>query len=176
MLLAIFLLGTLPLRAQAPSTGAQLSGTILDPNGAVVPGGHTMVPGRNDNTFHKVFISVDPDGKLDLIENGTVIYNDLPTPFRGFRGARYNFGGRTGNLNENNWIDDVCINGFSLGAITITRQPVDVTVPELARARQHEAWAGLRPGTPDGLPILGKTATPGYFIASGPILTSPSSG
>jgi glycine oxidase len=40
-------------------------------------------------------------------------------------------------------------------------------VPELARARQHEAWAGLRPGTPDGLPILGKTATPGYFIASG---------
>src|SRR4029077_12935290 len=40
-------------------------------------------------------------------------------------------------------------------------------VPGLARARQHEAWAGLRPGTPDGLPILGNTATPGYFIAGG---------
>src|SRR5437660_1667128 len=36
-LLTIFFLGTLAL-AQAPSTGAQLSGTILDPNGAVVPG------------------------------------------------------------------------------------------------------------------------------------------
>jgi glycine oxidase len=25
----------------------------------------------------------------------------------------------------------------------------------------------LRPGTPDGLPILGATATPGYFLATG---------
>src|SRR5437016_6143859 len=38
LLLTIFFSGTLPLLAQAPSTGAQLSGTILDPNGAVVPG------------------------------------------------------------------------------------------------------------------------------------------
>jgi glycine oxidase len=41
------------------------------------------------------------------------------------------------------------------------------TVPELARARQHEAWAGLRPGTPDELPIVGETSTPGYFLATG---------
>ena len=40
-------------------------------------------------------------------------------------------------------------------------------VPKLADARILEAWAGLRPGTPDGLPILGATATPGYFVASG---------
>jgi glycine oxidase len=40
-------------------------------------------------------------------------------------------------------------------------------VPALARSRQHEAWAGLRPGTPDELPILGETSTPGYFVASG---------
>ena len=38
LLLTIFFSGTLPLLAQAASTGAQLSGTILDPNGAVVPG------------------------------------------------------------------------------------------------------------------------------------------
>jgi glycine oxidase len=30
-----------------------------------------------------------------------------------------------------------------------------------------EAWAGLRPGTPDNLPILGATQTPGYFAATG---------
>jgi glycine oxidase len=30
-----------------------------------------------------------------------------------------------------------------------------------------EAWAGLRPGTPDDLPILGETTTPGYFVATG---------
>jgi glycine oxidase len=40
-------------------------------------------------------------------------------------------------------------------------------VPVLAQARRHELWAGLRPGTPDELPILGGTSTPGYFIATG---------
>jgi glycine oxidase len=40
-------------------------------------------------------------------------------------------------------------------------------VPALDRARVLEAWAGLRPGTPDGLPILGETSTPGYFAATG---------
>jgi glycine oxidase len=31
----------------------------------------------------------------------------------------------------------------------------------------HEDWAGLRPGTPDDLPILGETSTPGYYVATG---------
>jgi glycine oxidase len=37
----------------------------------------------------------------------------------------------------------------------------------LAGCKVHEDWAGLRPGTPDELPILGETATAGYFVASG---------
>lgn len=40
-------------------------------------------------------------------------------------------------------------------------------VPKLADAKILEDWAGLRPGTPDGLPILGATKTPGYFVATG---------
>lgn len=40
-------------------------------------------------------------------------------------------------------------------------------VPGLSQARILEAWAGLRPGSPDGLPILGATRTPGYFVATG---------
>ena len=40
-------------------------------------------------------------------------------------------------------------------------------IPKLADAQILEAWAGLRPGTPDKLPILGETATPGYFVAAG---------
>ena len=39
--------------------------------------------------------------------------------------------------------------------------------PVLESTRIHEAWAGLRPGTPDNLPILGQTALPGYFAATG---------
>lgn len=40
-------------------------------------------------------------------------------------------------------------------------------VPKLRDARLLEDWAGLRPGTPDALPILGATATPGYYVATG---------
>jgi glycine oxidase len=40
-------------------------------------------------------------------------------------------------------------------------------VPELRNARILGDWAGLRPGTPDALPILGATATPGYYVATG---------
>jgi glycine/D-amino acid oxidase-like deaminating enzyme len=40
-------------------------------------------------------------------------------------------------------------------------------VPALAQGRILESWAGLRPGTPDNLPILGSTEIPGYFVATG---------
>ncbi|HEX3739633.1 MAG TPA: glycine oxidase ThiO [Terriglobales bacterium] len=40
-------------------------------------------------------------------------------------------------------------------------------VPALASARVHEDWAGLRPGTPDHLPLLGETLIRGYFVAGG---------
>jgi glycine oxidase len=40
-------------------------------------------------------------------------------------------------------------------------------VPEIGQMRIHDAWAGLRPGSPDGLPILGATSLPGYYAATG---------
>jgi glycine oxidase len=40
-------------------------------------------------------------------------------------------------------------------------------LPALENARVLEDWAGLRPGTPDNLPILGATPVPGYFVATG---------
>lgn len=43
---------------------------------------------------------------------------------------------------------------------------IDV-VPEIGRMRLHEAWAGLRPGSPDGLPMLGATSLKGYYAATG---------
>ena len=39
--------------------------------------------------------------------------------------------------------------------------------PSLAKARVTCAWAGLRPGTPDGLPILGESPIRGLFLAAG---------
>ena len=40
-------------------------------------------------------------------------------------------------------------------------------VPQLREAKILEDWAGLRPGTPDALPILGATETPGHYAATG---------
>jgi glycine oxidase len=41
-------------------------------------------------------------------------------------------------------------------------------LPQLADTPQLEAWAGLRPATPDGLPLLGALSAPlNHFIATG---------
>jgi glycine oxidase len=40
-------------------------------------------------------------------------------------------------------------------------------LPELASAPITHSWAGLRPGTPDDLPILGQTDKPNVFVATG---------
>jgi len=39
--------------------------------------------------------------------------------------------------------------------------------PEIGHMRIHDAWAGLRPGSPDGLPILGETSLKNYYAATG---------
>ena len=40
-------------------------------------------------------------------------------------------------------------------------------MPALGDFAVAETWAGVRPGSPDGLPYLGETAVRGYFVASG---------
>ena len=61
--------------------------------------------------------------------------------------------------------------GFDKQIVTETiekqRQAAVNVVPALAEAPVLETWVGLRPGTPDNLPILGATSLRGYFVASG---------
>jgi glycine oxidase len=40
-------------------------------------------------------------------------------------------------------------------------------LPDLSEASFVRAWAGLRPGTPDGWPILGASPVPGLYLATG---------
>jgi glycine oxidase len=42
-----------------------------------------------------------------------------------------------------------------------------VLAPTLEGARMTCAWAGLRPGTPDGFPIIGESPVSGLFLATG---------
>jgi glycine oxidase len=55
--------------------------------------------------------------------------------------------------------DPATLQRFHRAALTL--------LPGLKNARILEDWAGLRPGTPDGLPILGATDIPGYYVATG---------
>ena len=54
------------------------------------------------------------------------------------------------------------------GGLAQVRRGAFELVPQLRHAREHFSWAGLRPGSPDGLPMLG--ALPGWenvTVASG---------
>jgi glycine oxidase len=42
-----------------------------------------------------------------------------------------------------------------------------VAAPALSTFTMTESWAGLRPGTPDGLPLMGMTPLAGFFLATG---------
>lgn len=52
------------------------------------------------------------------------------------------------------------------GAIAALRASAAALFPALAEAHLVEAWAGLRPATPDGLPVIGRTGER-TFIAKG---------
>jgi len=53
------------------------------------------------------------------------------------------------------------------GTIQMLHHAAIAAAPALATMRIHDAWAGLRPASPDHLPILGETSLPGYFAATG---------
>ena len=42
-----------------------------------------------------------------------------------------------------------------------------LVLPQLANTRVRDHWAGIRPGSVDGLPLIGPTGTDGLFMAAG---------
>jgi glycine oxidase len=52
-------------------------------------------------------------------------------------------------------------------AIQRLHQGAAMLVPSIGQARILEDWAGLRPATPDKLPIMGATAIENYFTSTG---------
>jgi len=62
---SLLILVTLPALAQSPSTGAQLSGSILDPKGAVVPGATVML--RSDTAGIEQTVVSDASGQYRFL-------------------------------------------------------------------------------------------------------------
>jgi glycine oxidase len=52
-------------------------------------------------------------------------------------------------------------------AVRRLHQAAVSVAPKIAEMRIHDAWAGLRPGSPDDLPIMGATSLKGYYAATG---------
>src|SRR5437879_5846310 len=61
----LFIVVTLSTFAQSPSTGAQMSGTILDPNGAVVPGAAVTL--RSETTGIEQATTSDASGQYGFL-------------------------------------------------------------------------------------------------------------
>jgi len=57
--------------------------------------------------------------------------------------------------------------GVTAGAVRALVTAGTRLLPSLSSARFESAWSGLRPGTPDGLPILGAASVRGLFYAAG---------
>lgn len=52
-------------------------------------------------------------------------------------------------------------------AIQALHQAAADLIPSIGEAKMHAAWAGLRPGSPDDLPIMGPLTVPGTYAATG---------
>lgn len=65
---------------------------------------------RTGDEFVDVILRLENDGTMDVIYNGRVMHYNVSIPdWAGIDGGRVAFGGRTGGLNENQWIDDITI-------------------------------------------------------------------
>jgi len=130
------------------------------------------------NTFANVQLIIAPDGKLDLYFKDYLIFQNVQLPgYTPFEGANFGFGARTGGANENAWIDDLCINGFSLGSPTIVQEPADQTIFEVPPPRFTFGVGvdGLPPYSvqwySNGVPIAGAT---GLYYSTPPLLRAAS--
>ncbi|HEY0105473.1 MAG TPA: glycine oxidase ThiO [Rhizomicrobium sp.] len=75
------------------------------------------------------------------------------------RRDRLLIGATTQDIGFDSSVTEAAAQWLSAGAIRL--------MPDLSRWRVVERWPGLRPGSPDGLPVLGPTGLEPLFVASG---------
>ncbi|HXJ56019.1 MAG TPA: hypothetical protein VNU68_05065 [Verrucomicrobiae bacterium] len=96
--------------AEAPAIEVKWMGTII----ASTPFQASQSPvGAPDaaTASRDVEISLDPDGTIDVSYGGTLVLNNVPTPYNPtlIGAPKWVLGARTGGANDNHWIDDLCI-------------------------------------------------------------------
>ena len=108
----------------APAVNIKYKGTII------ASALYAKADIQTGSDFRKVLLRVDSDGKLYLAYGEQVLFNGLQLPNYTFTAAgKFGFYGRTGGENENQWIDNVLIQGTkSSGPLSIITQPASAAV------------------------------------------------
>jgi hypothetical protein len=67
----------------------------------------------------EVIINLDPDGTLDVSYGGSLVLNNVQTPYRSsvIGTPKWVIGARTGQAVDNHWIDDLCITSLAGGKL-----------------------------------------------------------
>ncbi len=126
----------------------------------IFDGGGNPLSLDTSNQFVNVRIDVSPTGLFTMYWKDILIFSNIQLPnYTPFVGANLNVSARTGGANANHWIDDLCINNFTIGDIFFTQEPVDTTVPEFTSATFTAAVDGTPPYSfqwyTNGVPVSG---------------------
>jgi hypothetical protein len=100
-------------------------------NGVLIGSVHkTFQQLETGTSFGEVLIQLNTDATISVAYKGEVIFNHLPIPaFGSIAGGRFALTGRTGGLNENQWIDNLEISTIlTPGPIRITSAPAAQTI------------------------------------------------
>lgn len=154
--------------AEAPAVDIYWAGSVV---------AHLIVPIeylRTGDAFADASVKLDSDGSLDVSYNGHDLYKDFFIPgYFTIAGAQYAWGGATGGLNENQFIDNLSLT-TTTGVVNpgISQAPRAMTVLagyagwfSIAVSENSTIqWQKKAPGAPDYSNIAG---------ATDPLLTTP---
>jgi glycine oxidase len=102
-------------------------------------------------------------GQMLSLDSGEIRLGRVLRSERGYLVPRHE-----GRIVAGSTIEDVGFDkSLTAGGIRKILDAAIELAPELANARIVETWAGLRPATPDNLPIIGPADIKGLFIATG---------
>ncbi|HUS09554.1 MAG TPA: Ig-like domain-containing protein, partial [Pyrinomonadaceae bacterium] len=123
---------------------------------------------QTGSTWAPLKIDLHPNGLLDVVYKGIVVFTNLVVPGYTPTAGQFAFSGRTGGSLETHWIDDLSITTVApiTGAATITTQPADTSAPE----RGNVTFSVVPNGAP---PISFQWSTNGVAVqdATGSTLT-----
>lgn len=89
-----------PAADAAPAVGVKWAGAYVT---------NVLIAKIQDPNYLDVYINLDPDGTIDVSLGGTLLINNLPTPYTPITGGRFGLAARTGGEIETHWVDDLRI-------------------------------------------------------------------